>query len=171
MTESIHNHPDSEIQHVLDQVDRRLLSLLSRDGRASLRSLGADVGLSGPAVADRITRLTERGVIRRFNVDIDWAQLGLPTLTYISLQTDKSRDISQVVDALREMDRVEEVSIVTGSNDLLVRARVADLTDLRQLLVERLWPIEGIQRVETTLAVETQTMPGFVERLLGGETE
>lgn len=170
MTDPIQNHPDSETQHVLDSIDRRLLSLLSRDGRASLRSLGADVGLSGPAVADRIARLTERGVIRRFNVDIDWAQLGLPTLTYISLQTDKARDINQVVGALQEMDRVEEVSIVTGSNDLLVRARVADLTDLRQLLVERLWPIEGIQRVETTLAVETQTMPLFVERLLGGET-
>lgn len=151
----------------LDAVDAQLLTLLAADARASLRSLGTEVGLSGPSVADRIARLTERGVIRRFTVDVDWARLGLPTLTHIALLTDKTRHIEQVVRALRAVDRVEEISIVTGSTDLLVRARVADLADLRQLLVDHIWPIEGIQRVETTLAVETEQAPDFLARLLG----
>ncbi len=150
----------------LDVVDTQLLALLAADARMSLRSLGAAVGLSGPSVADRIARLTERGVIRGFTVDIDWASLGLPTLAHISLLTDKTSHIEQIVDELRSIDRVEEISIVTGSTDLLVRARVADLTELRQLLVEHIWPIAGIQRVETTLAVETVRAPRFVTGLL-----
>jgi DNA-binding Lrp family transcriptional regulator len=150
----------------IDAVDARLLQLLAADARASLRSLGAEVGLSGPSVADRIARLTERGVIRGFTVDIDWACLGLPTLTHISLMTDKTRHIEHIVSALRKIDRVEEISIVTGATDLLVRARVANLTDLRRLLVEQIWPIDGIQRVETTLAMETQRAPGFITTLL-----
>ncbi len=150
----------------LDAVDTQLLTLLAADARMSLRSLGAAVGLSGPSVADRIARLTERGVIRGFTVDIDWATLGLPTLAHISLLTDKTSHIEQIVDELRSIDRVEEISIVTGSTDLLVRARVADLTELRQLLVEHIWPIAGIQRVETTLAVETLRAPRFVTGLL-----
>ena len=150
----------------LDAVDVELLALLSADARTSLRSLGAAVGLSGPSVADRIARLTDRGVIRGFTVDIDWERLGLPTLAHISLLTDKSSHIEQIVGELRNIDRVEEISIVTGSTDLLVRARVADLTELRQLLVEHIWPLAGIQRVETTLAVETVRAPRFVTRLL-----
>jgi len=150
----------------LDAVDVQLLELLAADARASLRSLGAAVGLSGPSVADRIARLTERGVIRGFTADIDWARLGVPTLAHISLQTDKSSRIETILGALRTIDRVEEISIVTGSTDLLVRARVADLTELRQLLVEGIWPIAGIQRVETVLAVETLRAPRFVPRLL-----
>lgn len=105
-------------------------------------------------------------MIRGFTVDIDWARLGLPTLAYISLLTDKTSHIEQIVDALRSIDRVEEISIVTGSTDLLVRARVADLTELRQLLLEQIWPIAGIQRVETALAVETVRAPRFVAGLL-----
>lgn len=150
----------------LDAVDARLLTLLAVDARASLRSLGAAVGLSGPSVADRIERLTERGVIRGFTVDIDWDRLGVPTLAHISLLTDKSSHIETIVNALRDVDRVEEISIVTGATDLLVRARVADLSELRQLLVEHIWPIDGIQRVETTLAVETVRAPRFVAGLL-----
>ncbi|MGC5585852.1 Lrp/AsnC family transcriptional regulator [Ornithinimicrobium sp. W1665] len=150
----------------LDAVDTRLLSLLAADARASLRSLGSAVGLSGPSVAERIARLRSRGVIRAFTVDIDWARLGMPTLAHISLLTDKSSHIEQIVATLRTVERVEEISIVTGSTDLLVRARVADLTELRQLLVEHIWPIPGIQRVETTLAVQTVQAPQFVDSLL-----
>ena len=116
----------------LDAVDTQLLTLLAVDARASLRSLGAAVGLSGPSVADRIQRLTERGVIRGFTVDIDWDLLGVPTLAHISLLTDKSSHIETIVNALRNVDRVEEISIVTGATDLLVRARVADLSELRR---------------------------------------
>ncbi len=150
----------------MDEIDVRLLKLLAEDARASLRRLGAEVGLSGPAVADRMVRLSDRGVIRRFAVDIDWALVGMPTLTHISLQTNKARDIEHVAAALRTIDRVEEISIVTGAHDLLVRARVADLADLRRLLVERIWPIEGIERVETTVALDTESVSGFTGNLL-----
>lgn len=151
---------------VIDAVDARLLQMLAADGRASLRSLAEEVGLSSPSVAERINRLTERGIVRRFTVEVDWAALGLPTLVHIALLIDKTRQIDQVVRELRTIDRVEEISIVTGATDLLVRARVNDLSDLRQLLVERIWTIDGIQRVETTLAVETQPMPDFTTALL-----
>jgi Lrp/AsnC family leucine-responsive transcriptional regulator len=150
----------------LDAVDTQLLTLLAADARTSLKSLGTAVGLSGPSVADRIARLTERGVIRDFTVDIDWALLGVPMLAHISLLTDKSSHIETIVRDLRSIPQVEEISIVTGSTDLLVRARVADLTQLRQLLVEHIWPIAGVQRVETTLAVETVRAPGFAAGLL-----
>lgn len=151
----------------LDGIDIALLRLLAADARTSLRSLGAEVGLSGPAVADRMARLGERGVIHRFTVDIDWAALGMPTLTHISLQVDKARDIDHVVTELRQLDRVEEISIVTGTTDLLVRARVADLADLRQLLVQGIWAIQGVERVESTVAVETETVPTFTENMIG----
>ena len=79
----------------------------------------------------------------------------------------KARGIEHVVAELRLIDRVEEISIVTGTTDLLVRARVADLADLRQLLVQGIWAIQGVERVETTVAVETEAVPTFTENLIG----
>ena len=72
-----------------------------------------------------------------------------------------------MVAELRLIDRVEEISIVTGTTDLLVRARVADLADLRRLLMQGIWSIQSVERVETTVAVETETVPTFTENLIG----
>lgn len=60
----------------------------------------------------------------------------------------------------------EEISIVTGATDVLIRARVADPAYLRYFLVEHIWSLRGIQRVKTTLAVEAARVAWFIEALL-----
>jgi len=71
----------------LDDTDRRILELLVEDGRRSYSDIGDVVGLSGPAVSERVSRLQELGVIRRFTVDVDRSQLRGGTPVLVDLET------------------------------------------------------------------------------------
>lgn len=99
-------------------------------------------------------------------VDLDRDRLGMPTPAHLALLPDRTREIARIVAGLHTILSVEEVSIVTGSTVLPVRTRIADLTDLHRLLVEHIWPLEGIPTVETTLAVATETVPDFSAHLI-----
>jgi DNA-binding Lrp family transcriptional regulator len=151
------HHFASRIQDIpaaeVDDIDLKLLKLLAQDGRASLKSLAAEIGLSSPAVSDRITRLTAKGVIRGFNVDIDWEVLGFSTVAYLSIVAKDSQDQNSLMDALLNIPRVEEVSVVTGSTDMMVKIRAAGFGDLRQLLAEEIWALDGILRTETLITL------------------
>lgn len=108
----------------LDETDLELLELLLSDARRPWSELAEVVGLSAPAVADRVERLQERGVLRRFTVDIDRSQLGggVPVLLTLSVATD---GFAGVHETLLNAEAVEYV-FTTAEGDLLCYARIAD---------------------------------------------
>lgn len=108
----------------LDETDLELLELLLSDARRPWSELAEVVGLSAPAVADRVERLQERGVLRRFTVDIDRSQLGggVPVLLTLSVA---SEGFDGVRETLLNAEAVEYV-FTTAEGDLLCYARVAD---------------------------------------------
>src|SRR5689334_18865666 len=69
----------------LDPLDLRLLRALSIDAASSKRQLARSLGVSPPAVSERIARLERVGAIRRYTIDVDWAMLGYPMLVYIGI--------------------------------------------------------------------------------------
>jgi Lrp/AsnC family leucine-responsive transcriptional regulator len=99
-----------------------ILSLLAEDARRPFSEIGEQVGLSGPAVSDRVDRLAESGVINRFTVDIDRAQLraGVPVLVRVELAAAALPGARERVSAA---DGVEHV-FVTAAGDLWFYARV-----------------------------------------------
>lgn len=105
----------------LDETDVEILRLLSRDARRSYTDIADAVGLSGPAVADRIERLREAGIINRFTVDIDRTQLGAGAQVFVRLDPGTSFDLLR--SRLDESDAVEHV-IVTADGELWFNARV-----------------------------------------------
>jgi Lrp/AsnC family leucine-responsive transcriptional regulator len=122
----------------LDDTDRAILEALVREGRRSYSDIGDEVGLSGPAVSERVSRLEELGVVRRFTVDVDRAQLGGGTPVLVELES-----TPEAVDALRAtVADSEAVEYVLTTAEATVAAvarvdgpvaawvgRVADATD------------------------------------------
>lgn len=108
----------------LDDTDIEILRLLATDARRSFASIGDEVGLSGPAVSDRVSRLEAVGVVRRFTVDVDRSQLreGTPVLARLDLEPGASE---AVAGSLRAADAVEHV-FTTADGDVTVHARVPD---------------------------------------------
>ena len=121
---------------VLDDINRHLVDLLQQDGRMSYRELGARVGLTAPAVTERIHKLEEQGVIRGYRAVVDYEALGFPLLCIIRLNSPRG---GEGVDALiAELPEVIEANRVTGSESHVIRARVRDTRHLEELL-HRLW--------------------------------
>src|SRR5438046_1395570 len=118
--------PEPALEPVsLDDVDLGILDLLVRDGRASQRRIAREVGMSPPAVAERIGRLERTGVIRGYRAELDRGRLGFSMVVYVSViavYTLKHPD--EILTALRELPEVEDVAIVAGPMDLMLRLRV-----------------------------------------------
>jgi len=106
----------------LDETDMEILSLLAENARRPFSEIGEEVGLSGPAVSDRVERLQEVGVINHFTIDIDRAQLraGVPVLIRVELPAES---VDKARDRLRDADGVEHL-FVTSEGELWFYARI-----------------------------------------------
>jgi Lrp/AsnC family transcriptional regulator, leucine-responsive regulatory protein len=150
----------------LDTIDLRLLLLLSDDARISQRSLARELGMSAPAVADRLARLHRQGVIAGYGVRLNWSALGYPTIVYLTVTAVQGYEQGTIMSRLAALPEVEEVMLVTGDFDMLVRVRVRDHTHLRDLLINGVWQIEGIQRTETSLSIAEMKPKNTASELL-----
>ena len=151
----------------LDDVDTALLRLLAQDARASQRSLARELGMSPPAIGDRLARLERTGVIRGYSVVVDWAAAGFPVVIYLAITASQGHDLGPVMAEVSRLPEVENLTVVTGDLDLLVRLRVRDYAHLRAVLLEKVWQISGVQRTETYLSIAEGPPKNFVAELIG----
>jgi Lrp/AsnC family transcriptional regulator for asnA, asnC and gidA len=164
---SIRDHADTPSAPVqLDATDLRLLRLLSRDARLSQRSLAREMNMSAPAIAERIARLERQRVITGYGVRVDWSALGYQTTVYLTITAVPGYQLGLVMDELAEIPEIDEVLLVTGPFDMLVRMRARDERHLRDLLLNHIWQIEGIQRTETSITIAQARDKNTAEQLL-----
>jgi Lrp/AsnC family transcriptional regulator for asnA, asnC and gidA len=150
----------------LDAIDLRILRLLSRDARMSQRSVAREMQMSAPAIAERIARLERQQVISGYGVRVDWSALGYQTTVYLTITAVPGYQLGLVMEELTNVAEIDEVLLVTGPFDMLVRLRARDEGHLRDLLLNRIWQIEGIQRTETSLILAQMKPKNTAEELL-----
>lgn len=138
----------------LDRVDLRLLALLQANGRISQHDLARSVGLSAPAVSERVRKLEERGVIRRYTAVLDPRPLGGDITAFIAVGINGSRHYAEFRQRVAELPQVQECHSVTGQGSHLLKIRVANTAALERLLAEvQAWP--GIQWTTTSIVLST----------------
>jgi Lrp/AsnC family transcriptional regulator, leucine-responsive regulatory protein len=120
----------------MDQTDWRILAELQRDGRLSYNQLGRLVTMSAPAVAERVRRLEEAGVIAGYQARVDPARAGLPLTAFVQLRCALSRCLLKTT-AAGDFPEVVEVHKLTGTSCTMLKVRVASMPHLEGLL-ERL---------------------------------
>jgi DNA-binding Lrp family transcriptional regulator len=150
----------------VDESDLALLRALAADARQSQRALARAIEMSPPAVADRLARLERSGAIRGYRVDIDWAALGFPVVVYLAVTAGPGMDLSDIIRAIRALPEAEDMSVVTGGLDLLVRLRVRNHEHLRELLLAKVFQINGVQRTETFLSLADVEPDNFAIAML-----
>ena len=139
----------------MDEIDRNITVALQQDGSSGLAELAKVAGLSVSATAERVKRLEERGVIRGWRADLDPAEVGCPLLAHALVAVAPGRDDAAFRNRVLREEAVLECHAVTGPWTYLVKLRVADLAALDAFLNEELWPLPGVQRVETLVALAT----------------
>ncbi len=118
---------------LLDPTNLLLLAELQRDARLSLAELGRRAGLSAPAVAERVQRLEQTGVIRGYHAEIDPAAVGYPLTVVIRIRP-APRQIPKVAELAVEAPEIVDCERITGEDCFLIKAHVRDVTHLEELI-------------------------------------
>jgi len=128
----------SRSEKPLDETGWRILAALQEDGRMSFTALGRRVGLSTPAVAERVRQLEAAGVILGYRAEVDFARVGLPILAIVRMSV--VGDVLARVNALaRELPEVLECHRGTGADSFTMKVAVASVEHLERL-IDRLTP-------------------------------
>jgi Lrp/AsnC family leucine-responsive transcriptional regulator len=139
----------------VDSIDRRLVELLRANARLSYAELARQVGLSAPAVHERVGKLESSGVLRGYHADVDAEALGLGVTALIGIVQDSSEDIDLLLRTLGAMPEIESCYFMAGEESFLLKARVGTITELEHLIV-RLNRTIGISRTRTAVALSTK---------------
>lgn len=140
----------------LDAVDLQILTLLRSDGRASATEIADRVGLSRPAVADRIEKLERNGVIRGHTVVVDPVALGKDVTAFIAARKAAGLDGKawKAFQQLLKTDEVLEMHTVAGDDCYLLKVRTDSITTLTSILSKLTSPPLSLQ-TRTTIVLET----------------
>jgi len=159
MTSGVRPTPSLENEKLLDETNRRILAELADDPRLSMSALGRRIGMSAPAVTERVQRLERLGVIRGYRLDIDPAALGHPIAAWVRVRPALGHGKIAEQLAARQPE-VVECHKITGEDCLLMRVQVRDVADLDRVL-------EGWQEHASTVTSIIKSTPVEPRNMLG----
>jgi Lrp/AsnC family leucine-responsive transcriptional regulator len=156
----------------LDPVDRRILQLLREDGRMSHSAIAKAVGLSGPAVHERVRKLEARGVIAGYTVVLDPERLERSHAAFVMVSLSEGNEFAQdepIVARICEEPDVLEFHRIAGEDCYLLKVRTATNKDLEGLL-RRIRSIRGVARSRTSIVLSTELEKPSLELPLEEQT-
>jgi Lrp/AsnC family leucine-responsive transcriptional regulator len=123
---------------MIDEIDWKILKELQLNARISFAELGRRVGLTTPAVIERIRKMEDASIITGYRVEIDTAKVGLPITAFIRMSI-TGVDYSHIIEVVGEANEVLECHRGTGNDSFIMKVAVADVGHL-QTLIDRLTP-------------------------------
>ena len=138
---------------MLDETDRRIIEVLERDARTSLRKIAGEVGVALGTVSNRVRKMEEKGFITGYRVMLDSDRVGWGLTVVIGLRINKGLLI-EIQEKIAKDPRVYGVYDVTGDFDSMVVARARDRRDLDDLS-KNLLSMDGVARSVTHLVLNT----------------
>jgi DNA-binding Lrp family transcriptional regulator len=151
------SRPPKDVQPVdIDDIDRRILTVLHADARVSNSGLAELVGVAPSTCHGRVRRLQELGVIRGFYADIDPSAIGLTlqAMISVSLQSNARGKIRSFIQHIRRKPQVMDVYFLAGAEDFLLHVAARDTDDLRSFVVEHLNADADVAGTQTSLIFE-----------------
>ena len=141
---------------LVDDVNRALLAALDDDPRASAAELARRVGMSAPAVRERLTRLEDAGVIRGYRVDIDPAALGLPVAAWVRVRPGPGQ-LPKIADLAARTPEVSECHRISGDDCFLLKVHVPAIEALEGVLDQFLLHGQTVSSFVVTTPVPPRT--------------
>lgn len=139
---------------VLDKVDYELLNILQQEGRTKRNELAEKVGLSLPAVSERLRKLEEEGIIQGYYAKLDHKRLGKDVTAFILVTVDSSRHFPTFVEHASKSEEIQECHAITGDGTHLLKARTENTDGLEKLLAKiQSWP--GVTKTTTSLVLSS----------------
>ena len=142
----------------LDAINRRLLTELHADPRVSMSALARRVGMSAPAVAERIQRMQRDKIIVGFRMEVDPAALGLPVAAYVRVRPTAGQ-LPRIAALAAELPQVTECHRITGEDCFLIKIHAHAIEDLEQTLDRFLVHGQTISSIVVSTPVPPRALP------------
>lgn len=158
MTQHKISPKDSDQQHLqLDSIDRHIVEVLLKRGRATHIEVGDEVGLSPSATYRRIQALENSGVIQGYQAQVDQAALGfgITVMVLIRLDSQSAACLEAFENAVVGCSSVASCLMMAGELDYLLAISVADVADYEKVHKDQLSALPGVARVESSFVVKT----------------
>jgi Lrp/AsnC family leucine-responsive transcriptional regulator len=140
----------------LDDIDLHILELVQEDCRTSLARLGEQVGLSAPAVLERMKKLEAAGIVTAYRAIVDGRRLGLDITAFIGVIISHPTLIGDFERQVVALPDVLECHHVTGEYTLLLKVKTRNTSSLEQL-ISQIRSLDGVARTETMVVLSTHT--------------
>lgn len=138
----------------IDKLDRKILSILSKNARIPFKDIAEECNVSRAAIHQRVQRLMDNGVITGSNFDINPKSLGYSTCTYIGINLERGSMYRKVVEHLVNIPEIVECHYTTGPYTMLIKVYARDNEQLMDLLNNQLQGIPGVVSTETLISLE-----------------
>lgn len=142
----------------LDAIDRHILRLLRQDGRMPHAAIAKAVGLSGPAVHERVRKLEQSGVIAGYSAVLDPELLERPHVAFVMVTLSEGNEFASddpIVARICDEPDVLEFHRIAGEDCYMIKIRTATNKDMEKLL-RRVRSIRGVARTRTTIVLSTE---------------
>ncbi len=143
---------------LLDDTNVRLLAELHANPRITMSALGRRVGMSPPAVTERVQRLEQTGVILGYRLEVDPAALGLPVSAFVRIRPAPGQ-LPKIAELARRLGQVSECYRITGDDCFLVKVHAASVPDLEELLDQFLTYGQTVSSIVVSTPVPPRPLP------------
>jgi len=140
---------------MIDKIDKKILKILQTDARIPIKEIANRVGMVPSAISERLRKLKEKGIIKSFELRLDYTQLDKSLLAFVFVKTDELIKKCDTGTILAKVPEVLEVFNVAGEDCYLIKVRVKDTKTLGELLREKIGNIDTVVSTRSTIVMET----------------
>ena len=138
----------------IDNLDKKILSILSKNARIPFKDVAAECGVSRAAIHQRVQHLINGGVITGSGFDVNPKSIGYSTCTYVGLNLERGSMYKDVVKQLKDIPEIVECHYTTGSYTMLLKVYARDNEQLMDLLNNKIQMIPGVVSTETLISLD-----------------
>ncbi len=138
----------------IDNVDLKILALLSEDAKIPYTEIAKKVYVSGGTVHVRMRKMEEMGIVRGTTLNMDYSKLGYDITAFLGIYLERGSLYNEVVDELKKVPEVVKIHYTTGNYSIFIKIHCRDTKHLREVLHDKIQKIEGIVRTETLISLE-----------------
>jgi Lrp/AsnC family transcriptional regulator for asnA, asnC and gidA len=138
---------------IIDSLDRKILSILTRNAREPFLEVAKACNISGAAVHQRVQKLTRLGIISGSQFNVNPKSLGYKTCAFIGIFLDNAAMFKNVSEKLIQIPEITQCHYTTGEYAMFVEVYTRDNDHLRMVLADKIQTIKGVSRTETFISL------------------
>ncbi|MCB0580344.1 MAG: Lrp/AsnC ligand binding domain-containing protein [Phaeodactylibacter sp.] len=138
----------------IDKLDRQILSILMENSKKAYTDIAKQLYVSGGTIHVRMKKLEEAGIVKGYNLTVDYNKLGYDICAFLGIYLDKSSLYDDVALELEKIPEIVAAHYTTGLYNIFAKIICRDTDHLREVLHDKIQKISGIQRTETIISLQ-----------------